>query len=157
SIRCTKSKCSCMLLLKQRRPRVNAFPEAQAVAPSVAPKRSVEDWLATLDPHVDRSESLLWKPSGSFELSGRSYSLPRYLFVGPRGGDNPIRIGLFAALHGDQPEGTSALLKFLTILESNPELARNYFLFIYPICNPTGFEDDTRCSRRGRDLNREFW
>jgi hypothetical protein len=27
----------------------------------------------------------------------------------------------------------------------------------YPLCNPTGFEDNSRYSRRGRDLNREFW
>jgi len=46
---------------------------------------------------------------------------------------------------------------FLRILQTTPELARNFFFFVYPICNPTGFEDDTRCSRRGRDLNREFW
>ena len=26
-----------------------------------------------------------------------------------------------------------------------------------PLCNPTGLEDNTRHSRRGRDLNREFW
>jgi hypothetical protein len=42
-------------------------------------------------------------------------------------------------------------------LEKNPELAKGYCLFIYPICNPTGFEDNTRFSRNGKDLNREFW
>ncbi|HEV8542487.1 MAG TPA: hypothetical protein VGR78_08845, partial [Verrucomicrobiae bacterium] len=57
----------------------------------------------------------------------------------------------------DQPGSTLAVLAFLKILEAKPELARNFFLFVYPICNPTGFEDGTRCSRRGRDLNREFW
>jgi len=30
-------------------------------------------------------------------------------------------------------------------------------LSFYPVCNPTGFEDGTRFSRSGRDLNREFW
>jgi protein MpaA len=124
---------------------------------SVAPKRSIEDWLSSVSALAANSESLLWKPCGSFQDHERTYTLPRYLFIGPRGGDDPIRIGLFASLHGDQPESTSALLAFLRILEAAPELARNYFLFAYPICNPTGFEDDTRCSRRGRDLNREFW
>jgi hypothetical protein len=28
---------------------------------------------------------------------------------------------------------------------------------VYPICNPTGFEDRTRHSRHSKDLNREFW
>jgi hypothetical protein len=30
-------------------------------------------------------------------------------------------------------------------------------LSFYPVCNPTGFEDNTRHSRAGKDLNREFW
>jgi hypothetical protein len=42
-------------------------------------------------------------------------------------------------------------------LDQAPELATGYCLFVYPVCNPTGFEDHTRYSRRGRDLNREFW
>jgi len=37
------------------------------------------------------------------------------------------------------------------------QLARGYCHFIYPICIPTGFEDRTRQSRSGKDLNREFW
>jgi hypothetical protein len=126
-------------------------------APVAEQKRSIDDWLSSINHLATNSESLLNKPCGNFEVGGRSCTIPRYLFIGPRGGDDPIRIGLFASLHGDQPETTSALLMFLKILEATPELARDYFLFVYPICNPTGFEDDTRCSRRGRDLNREFW
>jgi hypothetical protein len=42
-------------------------------------------------------------------------------------------------------------------LEAKPELAAGYYLSLYPVCNPTGFEDATRLSRAGRDLNREFW
>ncbi|HWQ91407.1 MAG TPA: hypothetical protein VN673_07030, partial [Clostridia bacterium] len=42
-------------------------------------------------------------------------------------------------------------------LSQQPARAENFHLFVYPICNPTGFEDNTRNSRRGRDLNREFW
>ena len=43
------------------------------------------------------------------------------------------------------------------MLEARPELATGYCLSFYPLCNPTGFEDGTRLSRRGKDLNREFW
>ena len=43
------------------------------------------------------------------------------------------------------------------MLERKPELATGYCLFIYPVCNPTGFEDRTRHARSGKDLNREFW
>ncbi len=68
-----------------------------------------------------------------------------------------MRIGIFAGIHGDEPEGVHALIRFLGNLLQDPELGRGYCFFAYPICNPTGFEDRTRHSRNGKDLNREFW
>jgi predicted deacylase len=68
-----------------------------------------------------------------------------------------IRIGIFAGIHGDEPEGVHALIQFLSLMARQPELATGYCLFVYPLCNPTGFEDRTRQSRSGKDLNREFW
>ena len=124
---------------------------------SLRAKRSVNDLVAPLDRLARNSESLLAKPVGRFQNDAQDYELPRYLFVGPKGGDEPIRIGIFAGIHGDEPEGSYALVEFLSLLERNPELATGYCLFVYPVCNPTGFEDNTRVSRRGRDLNREFW
>jgi protein MpaA len=50
-----------------------------------------------------------------------------------------------------------AASKFLLDLVNVPEIAESFVLQVYPICNPSGFEDGTRWSRRGRDLNREFW
>jgi protein MpaA len=93
---------------------------------------------------------------GAFEVGGNKYSLPRFTFHGPNSSD-PIRIGIFAAIHGDEPAGALAASKFLLDLVNAPDLAENFLLHVYPICNPTGFEDNTRNSRRGRDLNREFW
>ena len=93
---------------------------------------------------------------GSFEINGEKYSLPRFTFRGPNSSD-PIRIGIFAAIHGDEPAGALAAARFLLDLANAPEIAENFVLQVYPICNPTGFEDNARCSRRGRDLNREFW
>ncbi len=93
---------------------------------------------------------------GSFEVGGKQYSVPRFSFLGPNSSD-PIRIGLFAAIHGDEPAGALAAVRFLLDVAAEPALAENFHLQIYPICNPSGFEDNTRHSRRGRDLNREFW
>jgi len=93
---------------------------------------------------------------GAFEVGSEKYSVPRFTFRGPNSSD-PIRIGIFAAIHGDEPAGALAASRFLLAVIKSPELAENFFLQVYPICNPTGFEDNTRCSRRGRDLNREFW
>lgn len=127
-----------------------------AVKPPVA-QRAIERLLAPFEKIAASSQYLLSKPFGEFENAGRSYKLSRYIFLGPEGGGDAIRIGIFATIHGDEPEGALALSRFVAALEQNPELAKGYILFIYPICNPTGFEDNTRHSRNGKDLNREFW
>jgi len=119
--------------------------------------RSISDLLEPLVVRSRNSASLLHKPMARFEVGEKSYHLPRFLFLGPRGGAEPIRVGIFAAIHGDEPATASGLVRFVELLDQSPELARDFCLFIYPVCNPTGYEDDTRYSRRGRDLNREFW
>jgi len=120
-------------------------------------RRSVAEVLAPLDEIAAQSPNVVANHDARFEVNGESYGLPRYLFVGPRGGDTPIRIGIFAGIHGDETEGVHALVQFAKLLEAKPELATGYYLSLYPICNVTGFEDGTRRARSGRDLNREFW
>jgi len=119
--------------------------------------RSTASVLAPLAKIAEHSPNLVVNHGAKFKNAGETYELPRYLFVGPRGGDTPIRIGVFAAIHGDEPEGARAMVEFIKLLETKPELAAGYCLSLYPICNPTGFEDGTRYSRGGKDLNREFW
>lgn len=119
--------------------------------------RSLDDLLAPLHWLARVSPNLVGHSAGSFESGESPYEIPRFLFVGPKAGADPIRIGIFAAIHGDEPAGAHAVVDFLSILEKHSELAAGYCLFVYPVCNPTGFEDNTRYSRRGRDLNREFW
>jgi murein peptide amidase A len=119
--------------------------------------RSIAGLLAPLQRLAPRSRHLTERSGAVFHLDGDRYEIPCYDFVGPASGDDPIRIGLFAAIHGDEPEGAHALVRFLEVLERKPTLAAGYRLSCYPVCNPTGFEDGTRPSRRGRDLNREFW
>ena len=91
-----------------------------------------------------------------FTRDGEEHEIPRFVLRGPNSSD-PIRIGIFAAIHGDEPAGSLALIQFLLDLLDEPELAENYLICVYPVCNPTGFEDDTRGARGGVDLNREFW
>ena len=125
--------------------------------PPLARRRSIADLLAPLDSIAAHSPNLVANHEACFEAGGETYTLPRYLFVGPAGGDTPIRIGIFAGIHGDEPEGVRAVIQFLKLLEAKPELAAGYYLSFYPVCNPAGFEDGTRHSRSGKDLNREFW
>lgn len=122
-----------------------------------ATRRSLFTALEPLDRIAAGSVHLIANHDAKFESGGEFYRLPRYLFVGPNGGDEPLRVGIFAGIHGDEPEGIHATVKLLTLLEEQPDLVSGYSLFAYPICNPTGVEEGTRHSRNGKDLNREFW
>jgi hypothetical protein len=123
----------------------------------VGSRRSIAELLAPLDRLVKESPNLVVTRTAQFETQKESYVLPRYQFIGPKSGDAPIRVGIFAGIHGDEPEGAYAAVRFLRFLEAYAETAKGYYLSVYPVCNPTGFEDNTRHSRRGKDLNREFW
>lgn len=122
-----------------------------------SPHRSQDLITAPMSEIARHSTSLIACEPGRFESAGQSYELPRYLFLGPQGGAEPMRIGIFAGVHGDEPAGSFALLRFVRLLEANPEIARGYCLFLYPVSNPTGFRDNTRHNRNQKDLNREFW
>jgi len=94
---------------------------------------------------------------GEWKAEGKPYALEQYLFVGPRGGGDYFRVGIFAGIHGDEPAGVHASIRFLQALAAEPEIARGYELYVYPLCNPSGFEDGTRHAHGGQDLNRLFW
>lgn len=93
---------------------------------------------------------------GPFTCKSKEYFLPRFTFRGPNSSD-PIRIGIFAGIHGDEPAGTLALIQFLRALVAKPAMADDYLIHAYPLCNPSGFERGTRSSGNDVDLNREFW
>jgi protein MpaA len=128
-----------------------------APQPALERQRAAERFLSPFNEIALRSDYLISKPLGEFDYRGETHQIPRYVFLGPKGGGDTIRLGIFATIHGDEPEGALGLVRFIHALERNPELAKGYALFIYPLCNPTGFEDGTRHSRAGVDLNREFW
>jgi hypothetical protein len=67
------------------------------------------------------------------------------------------RVGIFAGIHGDEHSGIIAAMQFLHHLEWNLEIGRFYELFIYPVCNPWGFDEFRRETESGKDLNRCFW
>jgi hypothetical protein len=136
---------------------INTLSQSRTQSTQINRRRSLAELLAPLDQLAATSANLVVNHDARFDVDGESYVLPRYLFVGPRGGDTPIRLGIFAGVHGDEPEGCHAVVQFIKLLEAKPELATGYYLSFYPVCNPTGFEDATRLSRRGKDLNREFW
>lgn len=109
--------------------------------------------------HVGTSaQNLRADSAGFWKVEEDRYWLPRIVFRGAgETGEPYIRLGIFAGVHGDEPAGVEALVDLLRYIDANPDLFRAYRIHIYPLCNPTGYEDGTRHSRSGRDLNREFW
>ncbi len=119
--------------------------------------RDTHALLAPLFGLAERCPALTAGTAGTFQAGGESHDLIRFQFKGPRAEHDPLRIGLFAALHGDEPAGAHALVTWFSELVDEPSRATGYDLTIYPVCNPTGFADNTRHNHAGLDLNREFW
>ena len=90
-------------------------PSATAGRKSEASKRSLSDFLAPLEKIASQSHNLTATHPAPLKVGGEIYQLPRYVFVGPQGGDTPIHIGIFAGIHGDEPEGAYAVVQFAKI------------------------------------------
>lgn len=113
--------------------------------------------LAPLLSLADNSDWLVASSVGELAVKGKLFQIPRFIFMGPGGGGDTARLGVFAALHGDKLEGAEAIVEFLQELESRPSLAAGYHIYAYPICNPTGVESATRLNAKGEDLTGHFW
>lgn len=68
-----------------------------------------------------------------------------------------FKFAIFAGLHGDEEAGTLAAFDLVRWASEQPVALADYELHLYPVCNPSGRRANTRHSRNGRDLNREFW
>ena len=76
-------------------------------------------------------------------------------------GEGDIRIVLSAGIHGDEPAGVEALLRFLEgtqgrINNGIRKWGMMYKFTVLPCTNPAGFERGTRENINGIDLNRKF-
>ena len=129
----------------------------KAIPHSAMETKGRKNFRKTLAPLQKPRTPWLASSLGHWEIGADRYSLEQYLFVGPRGGGDYYRVGIFAGIHGDEAAGVEATVQFVHELAKNPDIARGYEVYVYPLCNPSGFEDGTRHSRSGRDLNREFW
>ena len=119
--------------------------------PTVTARRSIAGLLEPLEELKSHSESVRACRYGSFQLNRDRYSLPCFIFTGQGlGSTDPIRLAIFATIHGDEPEGALALVEFYRELVRQPTLASGYQIYAYPLCNPTGYDDNTRHSRGGK-------
>ena len=120
-------------------------------------QNEIQDRLKPLLDLAENSDYLIAGSVGEFMAGEELFQIPRFAFIGPRGGGDTIRLGIFAAIFGDEAEGAEAVIEFLQRLENKPRLATGYHLYVYPVCNPTGFIARTPHNSSGEDLSKHFW
>ena len=81
--------------------------ELKALIAATSECRSIARALAPLD----AVPALLRESLGPILNADSRCTIPRVTFRGPNSSD-PIRIGIFAAIHGDEPAGALALVQF---------------------------------------------
>lgn len=91
------------------------------------------------------------------DKDGTLRGVPKYVFSGPGDRRSHLKVGIFAGIHGDEDSGVTAVCRLASLLDRQPEIARGYELFLYPVCNRHGYLANCRWSENGLDLNREFW
>ena len=119
--------------------------------------QSLRDLLLPLLQLVSESDVLRADSLGYWRSGGDPFFLPRFVFQRTQNAKPRINVGIFAGIHGDEPGGILGLIQLIRALDAHPPIGREYQLWLYPVCNPSGYADGTRRSRGGRDLNREFW
>jgi murein peptide amidase A len=124
---------------------------------SAAPSQSLRDLLLPLLQMASESDVLRGDSLGHWRSGDDLFFLPRFVFQRTQKAKPRIKVGIFAGFHGDEAGGIFGLIELIRALEANPPIGREYQLWLYPVCNPSGYADGTRESRAGRDLNREFW
>lgn len=88
---------------------------------------------------------------GEFESGGRVYPMFRL-----RMGTGAARVMIDAGIHGDEPAGVEAALRFVEASGDDASLLSRFTFTVFPCNNPTGWEHDTRENADGVDLNRSF-
>jgi murein peptide amidase A len=120
-------------------------------------QNEIQERLRPLLDLAENSDYLIAGSVGEFMAGEELFQIPRFTFIGPGGGGDTIRLGIFAAIFGDEAEGVEAVIEFLERLEKKPRLAKGYHVYVYPVCNPTGFIARTRKNSSGEDLSKHFW
>ncbi|PQJ29446.1 succinylglutamate desuccinylase/aspartoacylase family protein [Rubritalea profundi] len=110
-------------------------------------KRSIETWDRKKIKAGERKRLLL-KAGESF--TGTGVHLPLMVWRGLEEG--PV-LGITAAVHGDEVNGTGAILK---LIQDPPFELKRGALVLVPVVNIMGFERHSRYTPDRRDLNRTF-
>ncbi len=101
-----------------------------------------------------RSPFVKLETLGSFAAGGGLY--PMHLVHLGEPGPHKLNVLISAGIHGDEPAGVEAALRFIEHNVENPVLLSHYAFIVFPCDNPYGWERGTRKNAQGHDLNRQF-
>ncbi len=110
-------------------------------------KRSIGSWVRKKIKPGERKRLLLKVGEG---FTGVGVHLPLMVWRGLEEG--PV-LGITAAVHGDEINGTGAIRK---LIQEPPFELKRGALILVPVVNITGFERHSRYTPDRRDLNRSF-
>jgi predicted deacylase len=110
-------------------------------------KRRIDTWGRK---KVMPGERLRLRLAAGESFSGVSVRLPLMVWRGKE--DGPV-LGITAAVHGDEINGTGAIRR---LIEEPPFELRRGALILVPVINIMGFERHSRYTPDRRDLNRTF-
>lgn len=117
-------------------------------------KHSYTELISRLREIEASSPHLSVRSLGGFRAQNGEYELFRAdLGAAPRGA---ISVCISAGIHGDEPAGPEAALRFLEQNAHNEELLSKFSFAVFPCDNPSGYELGTRENSSGIDLNRQF-
>lgn len=85
-----------------------------------------------------------------------TFAVHALCFAQAKGTAAKARVLLAAGVHGNEPSGVEALLRFAAELSANPGLYPTLAVDILPVVNPWGWSRDLRYNAKGRDINRDF-
>lgn len=115
--------------------------------------RCYDDLTARLEAAARRPAVSLER-IGEFPTPTRSY--PMFAVrVGRPGPGKPAAM-VAAGIHGDEPAGVEAALRFIETNRDGSDLLDRFAFTVFPCNNPTGWEANTRENWSGIDLNRQF-
>ncbi len=72
------------------------------------------------------------------------------------GSERKKSVCISAGIHGDEPAGVEAVIRFLKDIGRGSPILRSVDITLFPCNNPYGYEAGQRSNGNGNDLNREF-
>ena len=120
-------------------------------------REKADDGFYFLDPvyHLAKtSDHLIVSNGHDFRIGDRRFTIPKFIFLGEKGGSVPFEIGIFAGLGADHTATSQAVANLLIDLEWLPDVAENHVVFAYPVVNPRAFSD---APGTAPNLNELFW